>query len=97
MAGSVINGFGYLTIQRALDVARNSEGGVDPLISNFLEKELRAVWARLHAQPNHYILTKDEFALFNYFRARFQTSEIAQRAIQRFWDHYQGDPNAVLN
>ena len=86
---------GYLTIQRALDIARNSEGGVDPTISSYLERVLREVWARLHAQPNTYIFSKDEFALFNYYRARFQSSDIAQRAVQRFWDHYVGDPQDV--
>jgi len=86
---------GYLTIQRALDIARNSEGGVDPVISSYLDRAVREVWARLHAQPNTYILSKDEFALFNYFRARYQSSDITQRAVQRFWDHYQGDPQDV--
>jgi hypothetical protein len=93
--GADTDGYGYLTIQRALDIARNSEGGVDPVISNYLEKALREVWARLQAQPNTYILSKDEFALFNYFRARFQSSDIAQRAVRRFWDHYEGDPQDV--
>jgi len=91
----LVDGYGYLTVQRALDIARNSEGGVDPVISNYLEKSILEVWARLHAQPNTYILSKDEFALFNYFRARFASSDIAQRAVKRFWDHYEGDPNAV--
>ncbi|KAF2490871.1 hypothetical protein BU16DRAFT_469797 [Lophium mytilinum] len=91
----IVDGYGYLTVQRALDIARNSEGGVDPVISSFLEKAILDLWARLHAQPNTYILSKDEFALFNYFRARFQSSDIAQRAVKRFWDHYEGDPNSV--
>jgi hypothetical protein len=93
--GDTANGYGYLTVQRALDIARNSEGGVDPVISSYLEKAILEVWSRLHAQPQTYILSKDEFALFNYFRARFQSSDIAQRAVKRFWDHYEGDPNSV--
>jgi hypothetical protein len=83
---------GYFTIQRALDIARNSEGIVDPTVSSYLERALRDVWARIDAAPESYILTKDEFALFNYFRHRFTTSNVAQSAVQRFWDNYQGDP-----
>jgi hypothetical protein len=90
-ASADINGYGYLSIQRALEIARNSEGGVDPVIVSYLEKAIQEVWARLHANPN-YILTKDEFSLFTYYRARFQNSEVARRAVQRFWDYYQGNP-----
>ncbi|KAF2204741.1 hypothetical protein GQ43DRAFT_121204 [Delitschia confertaspora ATCC 74209] len=79
-----------LTLQRALDIARNSEGGVDPAITAFLERKLGEVWAKLQAQPNTYVFTKDEFALFNYYRARFGSSEIARSATQRFWDNYNG-------
>jgi hypothetical protein len=89
MGGNEVDG--YFTIQRALEIARNSEGVVDPIVSSCLERCLRDVWARLEAYPENYILTKDEFALFNYFRHRFTNSNTAQRAVQRFWDHYQGD------
>jgi hypothetical protein len=90
MGGNEVDG--YFTIQRALDIARNSEGIVDPTVSSYLERALRDVWARLEAAPESYVLTKDEFALFNYFRHRFTTSNVAQSAVQRFWDNYQGDP-----
>ncbi|KAF2398951.1 hypothetical protein EJ06DRAFT_557490 [Trichodelitschia bisporula] len=76
---------------RALDIARNSEGIVDPVISSYLERSLRDVWARIEAQPEAYVLSKDEFALFNYFQHRFLTSRIAQRAVQRFWENYHGN------
>jgi hypothetical protein len=89
MGGNEVDG--YFTIQRALELARNSEGVVDPTVSSCLERSLRDVWARLEADPDSYVLTKDEFALFNYFRHRFTNSNIAQRAVQRFWDNYQGD------
>lgn len=90
MGGNEVDG--HFTIQRALDIARNSEGVVDPTVSSCLERSLRDVWARVEANPENYILTKDEFALFNYFRHRFTNSSTAQRAVQRFWDNYQGDP-----
>lgn len=86
-----LNGYQYLSIPRALEIARNSEGGVDPVIANYLEKAIQEVWARLHSQPQTYIFTKDEFSLFTYYGARFQNSEIARRAVQRFWNYYQGN------
>jgi hypothetical protein len=89
MGGNEVNG--SFTIQRALDIARNSEGYVDPTIHQYLEHALQDVWARLYQAPDTYLFTKDEFALFNYYRNRFATSEIAQRAVQRFWNNYQGD------
>jgi hypothetical protein len=85
---------GYLNIQRALDIARNSEGVVDPTIASFLERALRDLWGRITAQPSTYLMNKDEFALFNYFRTRFTQSPTAQDAIQRFWNNYYGDPRA---
>jgi hypothetical protein len=93
MGGNEVDG--YFTIQRALEIARNSEGVVDPTVSSCLERSLRDVWARLEADPDNYILTKDEFALFNYFRHRFTNSNTAQRAVHRFWDHYHGDPREL--
>ncbi|KAF2101081.1 hypothetical protein NA57DRAFT_74672 [Rhizodiscina lignyota] len=81
---------GQLTIQTALDIARNSEGEVEPTISAFLEHALQVVWAKLISAPDAYILTKDEFALFNYFRPRFAHSDLAQKAVRRFWEHYRG-------
>lgn len=80
---------GQLTIQTALDIARNSEGEVEPTISAYLEHALQIVWTKLSHAPDSYVLTKDEFALFNYFRPRFANSELAQRAVRRFWNHYR--------
>ena len=85
-----IAGYGYLSLQTALDIARNSEGGVDSSINAYLERKLGELWARLQAQPHTYVFTKDEFALFNYYRQRFGNTDIATSAIRRFWDNYRG-------
>ncbi|KAF2266671.1 hypothetical protein CC78DRAFT_122589 [Lojkania enalia] len=85
-----IEGYGHVSLQRALDIARNSEGGIDPRINQYLERKIAELWAKLQGQPHTYIFTKDEGALFNYYRQRFQGSEIAQSAIARFWNHYHG-------
>ncbi|KAI9822778.1 MAG: hypothetical protein M1832_003011 [Thelocarpon impressellum] len=80
-------------IRRALEIARNSEtADLDPAVRELLERAADELWGRLQAQPDTYILTRDEFAVFNYFFAdRFQASELARAAIGRFWDHYGRD------
>ena len=82
---------GFLTIQRALDIARNCEEIVEPTISSFLEQSLDDLWSRIYSRPNTYLMSRDEFALFNYFRYRYAKCRTAQRAVQRFWDNYYGD------
>ncbi|KAF2467065.1 uncharacterized protein BDR25DRAFT_72900 [Lindgomyces ingoldianus] len=87
-----IAGYGYISLQRALDIARASDDGrVDPTINAYLERKLGEVWARVQAQPSSYVFTKEEFSLFNYYRARFgETDPIVVGAIARFWNRYHG-------
>lgn len=80
---------GPLNIQRALDIARNTEGDLDPAISSFLESMLSQLWDRIESEPDRYILTKDEFAVFNFFITRFNGSEKAEKAIARYWRSHQ--------
>jgi len=87
-----MNGYAHLTLQRALDIARNCDGGVvDDTVTAFLENKIGELWARLQAQPTTYVFTKDEFALFNYYRSRYESSPIAQSATKRFWDNYNAN------
>ncbi|ORY10897.1 hypothetical protein BCR34DRAFT_485022 [Clohesyomyces aquaticus] len=90
-----IAGYGYISLQRALDIARDSEDGrVDPALQGYLERKLGEVWARVLAQPQAYVFTKEEFSLFNYYRARFgETDPIVLAAISRFWNRYHGGGN----
>jgi hypothetical protein len=83
-----------LTIQKALDIVRNSEESVDPVVSDYLESQLREIWDRIEAEPESYILNKDEFALFNYNIRRAPSSSLAQSAVQRFWDNYSNQQNS---
>lgn len=80
-----IDGVGILTYQRALDLARNAEGDLDPNVSQYLENALNEIWTNINAQPDSYILSKDEFAVFNFYAQRFEGQEIAQQAIDRYW------------
>ena len=85
-----------LTVKRALEIARNGEDRpLDPAVSAVLERAISEIWQRIQAQPNTYILSKDEFAVFNYFRSRFTFSDVARRAVQRFWDNFEGDTSGI--
>lgn len=86
-----------LDIQRALDIARNTEGDLDHTVSQYLETQLVEVWDRLESQPETYVLTKDEFAIFNFFIFRYNGSQVAEKAIARFWSNYQdsGRPSQI--
>jgi hypothetical protein len=77
-----------MTIQKALDTVRNSEGGVDPSIVNFLDQSIRELWARLEAAPDSYLMSREEFALFTYYRQRYSNTRVAESAVRRFWDNY---------
>ncbi|KAG9947183.1 hypothetical protein KCU85_g5982, partial [Aureobasidium melanogenum] len=85
---------GVLDIQRALDIARNTEGDLDYSVAKYLEEQLAEVWGRLESRPNSYVLSKDEFAIFNYFVGRYCDSEVAEKAIARFWSSYQDNSSS---
>ncbi|OJD34975.1 peptide-n4-(n-acetyl-beta-glucosaminyl)asparagine amidase a [Diplodia corticola] len=93
--GEIANGTAAMTLQKALDIAREAESGVDPNVANFLQRELDGVWSKLRAQPDSYIFTRDEYSLFNYYHQQQTGNELATKAIQRFWNHYRiADPAA---
>lgn len=77
---------------QALDIARDSEEGADNAeVRRILEEALTRIWARVMADPENYILTVDEFSVFNYFQNRFKGDEVAVGARKRFWDKYCSD------
>lgn len=79
-----------ITAAQALDLARDSmEGANDPTVVEVLENALARLWSRIQARPNSYVMTRGEFAVFNYFQSRFEGNELAISAKKRFWDHQQ--------
>ncbi|KAK3075267.1 hypothetical protein LTR53_001545 [Teratosphaeriaceae sp. CCFEE 6253] len=76
---------------RALDIARNTEGDLDPHVREYLERALTDIWGRIQQQPDTYILAKDEFAVFNFYIRRFESRPESEAAIARYWQHAQ-DP-----
>lgn len=80
-----VDGVGALNYQRAIDIARNTEGDLDPNVNEYLEKAVSDIWGRIQMQPDSYILTKDEFAVFNFYIRRFEGLPQAQQAVARYW------------
>jgi len=79
-----------ITVAKALELVRNSETGeVHPGVDATLEKEIQRLWSRIKSNPEH-VMTKDEFAVFNYFQDRFKTDPRARQAVARFWNNFKG-------
>ena len=75
-------------LSTAIEIARqNQHGDIDPAVTTFLEQTMDAIWQRVRAQPTTYLFTKEEFAVFTYYRDRFDGNPTAQQAIRRFWEH----------
>ena len=79
---------------QALRRVRDSEPGQEPVDAvAIIEQAMAALWQRIRASPDSYVMDQDEFSLFNYYRARYSqgsNNDIAQRAVQRFWNNHSG-------
>jgi hypothetical protein len=75
-------------VAQALEIARESpDGASDPTVSTILEQALAQIWHKVETQPDSYIMSRDEFAVFNFFQHRFDGSKLAVTARKRYWDH----------
>jgi hypothetical protein len=75
-------------VTQALEIARESpDGASDPTISNILESALNQIWAKIQAAPDSYVMSRDEFSLFNFFQHRFIGDKLAISARRRYWDN----------
>jgi hypothetical protein len=75
-------------VSQALEIARESpDGAQDPTVSQILEQALASIWAKVQAQPDSYVMTRDEFAVFNFFQHRFTGDKTAVLARKRYWDN----------
>ena len=85
-----------LTVANALEIAKeNQNGQVPPAVTQVLERSIGDIWRRIQAQPSGYVMSKEEFAVFTYFRSRYDNNALAQQAVARFWNHYKGDTPGV--
>ncbi|KAK5678030.1 hypothetical protein LTR17_027671 [Elasticomyces elasticus] len=87
-----VDDVGTLNYQRALRIARNTEGDLDPDVHEYLERALNDIQGRFQQHPDSYILTKDEFAILNFYLHRFEGHPDVEAAISRYWQHAQA-PN----
>lgn len=84
-----------LTVASALEFIKNNEDGqIHPSVNAVLERAAGEIWQRIQAQPHTYVMTRDEFTIFNRYRARF-TPRTTQDAVARFWNHFQGAASEV--
>lgn len=78
------------SVAHALEIARDSpDGAQDPTVVNVLESALTDIWRKIEAHPTSYVMTRDEFAVFNYYQDRFAGQELATAARKRYWDHLE--------
>lgn len=78
-----------VTLRQALHIAQNSQNGqIDPQILQILERALARIWSNIQAQPNTYVMSALEFAVFNRYRARSELqNETARKAVSRYWNN----------
>lgn len=74
-------------VTQALEIARDSpEGAQDPEVRSVLEKELEVIWGKIQREPQVYVMTREEFAIFNFYQGRFEGVDVAAAARKRYWD-----------
>ncbi|CZS98392.1 hypothetical protein WAI453_005840 [Rhynchosporium graminicola] len=77
-------------VAQALEAARDTpEGSQDPAVVRILETALAEIWRKIEARPTSYVMTRDEFAVFNYFQSRYTGQRLATAARKRYWDHLE--------
>ena len=93
MGGQASN---QLTVANALDIAKeNQNGTIPPAVTQLLERNIGDIWRRIQAQPSTYVMKQEEFAVFTYYRSRYENNAVARQAVARFWDHYKRDAPRV--
>ena len=93
MGGQASN---QLTVANALELAKeNQNGQIPPAVTQVLERNIGDIWRRIQAQPSTYVMKEEEFAVFTYYRSRYDNNALAQQAVARFWNHYKGEASRV--
>lgn len=93
MGGQASN---QLTVAKALEIAKeNQNGQMPPAVTQLLERNIGDIWRRIQAQPSTYVMKREEFAVFTFYRSRYDNNAVAQQAVARFWNHYNGDAARV--
>ncbi|CAD6589724.1 MAG: hypothetical protein ASARMPRED_004179 [Alectoria sarmentosa] len=84
------------TVANALEIAKDNQNGqISPGVTQVLERNIGDIWRRIQAQPSTYVMKKEEFAVFTYYRSRYDNNAVAKQAVARFWNHYKGETPRV--
>ena len=79
-----------LSVAHSLEIVRNSEPGqAPPNALGVIERAMAELWQRVLANENAYVMSDIEFAVFNFFRSRYQSGRnklVGQKATARYWD-----------
>ncbi|KAI0386791.1 hypothetical protein F5Y04DRAFT_242356 [Hypomontagnella monticulosa] len=82
------------TVQEALEFARESPDGLeDPYVINVLEATLHKVWMRILEQPDDYVMSRTEFAVFNFMQREEpdkRRAALAAKARANYWNNIRG-------
>lgn len=75
-------------VSQALEIARESPAGAtDTTVRKILDQAITHIWGKVQAQPDDYVMTRDEFSVFNYFQHRFAGDKAAIAARARYWNN----------
>lgn len=76
------------SVTQALELARDStERANDPAVKSILATELGEIWGKIQAQPTSYVMSREEFAVFNFYQDRFEGNQVAIEAKKRYWSN----------
>jgi hypothetical protein len=79
------------TIDRAIRIAQTATNdNLDQQTKEILQLALRAIWRRIQAQPDTYVLTNLEARVFNYHQSLFRGNELYRRTLARYWENTHG-------
>lgn len=76
-------------VQQALAFARDIEWeSLDPRMRDLLASTYERIWERIMLEPRAYILSTDEFAVFNFYQRQWAEKDLglATAAVTRYWN-----------
>jgi hypothetical protein len=78
---------GTLTIEQATQMFKDNPNGANITQAKaVLSQEMARIWREIQRKPNSYVMSKQEFSVFNCFRNEYN-NPTAQQAVQRYWDN----------
>ena len=76
-----------LTVTEALEIAK-ANNNVPAAVTQKLESTNTKVWRKIKADPDEYVMDKDEYAVLNYYQERYKNEPLYKPAVARFWESF---------